>query len=494
MPHVVTQSCCSDASCVYACPVNCIQPTPDDPAFLLAEMLYIDPTTCVDCGACVGACPVGAIKPHTKLTVAEQPFELINAAYYAEQPRPRPLLAPVEAPLEVRRRPEPLRVAIVGSGPAAMYAADELLTIPGALVDVYERLPVPYGLARTGVAPDHERTRQVSRQFDLIRRRPGLRLHLGVDVGRDVTHEQLAATHHAVIYAVGAATDRRLEIPGIELPGVASATDFVAWYNGHPDHLDRRFDLSHRRAIVIGNGNVALDVARILTIDPERLRGSEISPSALHTLRRSRIEEVIVVGRRGPEHAAFTLPELVGLAGTPGVDLLTADGIAGASLRDPKLELLARIEPSGAPRRIILRYRRSPTAVLGTKRAEAVEFAAADRPGARETIESGLVLTAIGYRGVPVAGLPFDPHTGTVPNVAGRVLERPGVYVAGWIKRGPTGFIGTNRSCALETVRSLVADDNAGRLAITLPARSGTRRRARAVPGRAGRRRQPAAS
>ena len=497
MPHVVTQSCCNDASCVYACPVNCIQPTPDDPAFALSEMLFIDPVACVDCGACVGACPVGAIKPHTKLTAAEQPFARINAGYYEERPRPRPLLAPVEAPLRVRRSAEPLRVAIVGSGPAAMYAADELLTIPGAQVDVYERLPVPYGLARTGVAPDHERTRQVSRQFDLIRRQRGLRLHLGVEVGRDVAHEQLAATHHAVIYAVGASTDRRLEIPGIELPGVASATEFVAWYNGHPDHLDRTFDLAHRRAIVIGNGNVALDVARILTVDPERLRGSEISPSALSTLRRSRIEEVIVVGRRGPEHSAFTLPELVGLAHTPGIDLLTDGELARPQPRDPKLELLSQLQPTGAPRRIILRYHRSPAAVVGSERVEAVEFAAGDHPGVHETLEAGLVLTSIGYRGRPVAGLPFDADTGTIPHHAGRVSGRAGVYVAGWIKRGPNGFIGTNRSCALETVRALVEDHNAGRLPalrVTPPARSGRPRRARDVPARGGRRRQPAPS
>ncbi|HEY2771762.1 MAG TPA: 4Fe-4S binding protein, partial [Solirubrobacteraceae bacterium] len=185
MPHVVTQSCCSDASCVYACPVNCIQPTPDSPEFVKAEMLYIDPVTCVDCGACVAACPVDAIKPHTQLTEAELPFLAINSDYHRPAP-PRPLLAPVTPPLDVRRG-RSLKVAVVGSGPAGMYAADELLTVPGATVEMFERLSLPYGLARYGVAPDHRRTRGIHRQFDQIGRQPGLRLHTGVEVGRDVT-------------------------------------------------------------------------------------------------------------------------------------------------------------------------------------------------------------------------------------------------------------------------------------------------------------------
>jgi ferredoxin/flavodoxin---NADP+ reductase len=471
MPHVVTQSCCSDGSCVYACPVNCIQPTPDDPDFALAEMLYVDPATCVDCGACVSACPVDAIKPQSKLTEAEQPFLKINADYF-RTPRPRPLLARPVPALQVRHRPKPLRVAIVGSGPAAMYAADEILTVPGARVDVYERLTVPYGLARTGVAPDHPRTRSVSRQFDMIRSQSRLKLLLGVEVGRDVSHEELLAGHHAVIYAVGASTDRRLDVPGMGLPGTGSATEFVAWYNGHPDFAERDFDLSGPRAVVIGNGNVALDVARILTVDPERLAGTDIAPAALATLRRSRIEEVVVVGRRGPAESAFTLPELVGLSTTPGVELAVEMGELPAETGgDPKLELLRSLGPgAGTGRRIRLRYRLRPARIIGTERAEAVEFARTDADGAHETVLAAPVLTSIGYRGVPVPGLPFDEATGTVPNAQGRVLSPdgaaplPGAYVAGWIKRGPSGFIGTNKSCAQETVRELVADFSAGRL------------------------------
>ena len=312
MPHIVTQSCCSDGSCVFACPVNCIHPTPDEPDFATAEMLYIDPATCVDCGACVTACPVGAIVPHTRLPVDQIDFLDVNAEFY-RQGRERPLLAPRTPALELGPRRESLRVAVVGSGPAAMYAADELLTVPGARVDMYERLSRPYGLARWGVAPDHERTRAVSELFDVITRERGFRLHLGVEIGRDLTHEQLIADHDAVLYAVGAASDRRLDVPGIGLPGTATATEFVAWYNGHPEHADRIYDLAHPRVVVIGNGNVALDVARILTADPDRLATTDISPAALAALRASAVEEVVVVGRRGPQHSAFTLPELIGL-------------------------------------------------------------------------------------------------------------------------------------------------------------------------------------
>ena len=464
MPHVVTQSCVGDGSCVYACPVNCIQPTPDDPAFELAEMLHVDPVACVDCGACVSACPVDAIKPHDKLDAGERAFLAINAGYH-RTPRPRPLLAPVRPPLRVRRSGRPLRVAIVGSGPAAMYAADEILTIADARVDVYERLPVPYGLVHAGIAPDHRRTRRIARQLDAIAADPRLRMHLGVEVGADVTHDRLLEAHDAVIYAVGAATDRRLEIPGAGLPGVASATQFVAWYNGHPDHADRSFDLSHRRAVIVGNGNVALDVARILTVDPETLADTALAPAALAALRASRIEEVVVAGRRGPEASAFTLPELVGLSATPGIVVgVPPAELEGAIAGDPKVDLLRGLAADGrAGRRITLRYGLSPERVLGEEAVTAVRFD-------RETIDAGLLVTSIGYRGMPVADLPYDEATGTIPNADGRVLDPatgaplPGVYVVGWIKRGPTGFIGTNKSCSQDTVLGLVEDHNAGRL------------------------------
>ncbi|GAA2131666.1 FAD-dependent oxidoreductase [Actinomadura napierensis] len=488
MPHVVTQSCCGDASCVYACPVNCIHPTPDEPDFLTSDMLYIDPVACVDCGACVSACPVDAIVPHDRLAESQEPFVPINAAFYADG-RPRPLLAPHVPPLTVPQGREPLDVAIVGTGPAAMYAADELLTVPGARVTMYERLSAPYGLARTGVAPDHVKTRQVSELFDRIVAQDGLRIVYGTQVGRDVTHQQLLDRHHAVVYAVGASADRRLDVPGRDLPGAATATEFVAWYNGHPDFTDRRFDLSHERAVIVGNGNVALDVARILTADPERLAGTSIAPYALEALRHSRVEEVVIVARRGIAHSAFTVPELVGLMQTPGIDLVldSADLDLESGAADPttsqKIRLLRELAgrpASGEGRRIVLRYLASPLAITGGDRVEGVELArnayvpgSGDRvepTGERETLDAGLVLSSIGYRGTAVPGVPFDEARAVMPNAGGRVLTEPdgavlpGVYATGWIKRGPTGFIGTNKQDAMETVRHVVDDYAAGRL------------------------------
>ena len=478
MPHVVTQSCCSDASCVYACPVNCIHPTPDEPDFATAEMLHIDPATCVDCGACVGACPVDAIKPQDRLSVAELPFVGLNADYYREHNAPHryPALAPLIPTMPARADREPLRVAIVGSGPAAMYAADELLKRPGARVNVFERLSQPYGLARTGVAPDHQRTRRISELFAVITREPGIELFVDAEVGGPIRHEDLRAHHHAVIYALGAASDRRLDIPGADLPGVASATEFVGWYNGHPDHIHRHFDLSSRRVVLIGNGNVALDVARILLTDPERLEHTAISRDALATLRKSAVEEVVLVGRRGPEHSAFTMPEFTGLIGADDFDVVVRhsdfrkrsdfsnfadpDPATTSHPQHQKLAVLRHLGDAAdvpAKRRVVLRYGLPPSAVCGNDAVSAVEFGSV-------RIETGLLLTSIGYRGTPTPALPYDPATGVVPNRAGRVDGVASTYVVGWCKRGPSGFIGTNKSCAHETVENLVADFNAGLL------------------------------
>jgi ferredoxin--NADP+ reductase len=475
MTHVVTQSCCSDASCTYACPVNCIQPTPDDPDFLLAEMLHIDAASCVDCGACVSACPVQAIKPASALTEAELPFLDINRLYHEEQRQAgkvRALLAKPPARLQVRAHQRPLRVAVIGSGPSGLYAADEVLTIPRAEVTVFERLSEPYGLARFGVAPDHRRTRRISGQFEQIRQARGLKFELGVDVGVDVTREELLTRFDAVIYAVGAASDRRLEIPGAELAGVDTATRFVAWYNGHPDFADVSFDLSHPRAVVVGNGNVGLDVARILSTDPDRLAETDISPRALATLRASQVQEVLITARRGPHEAAFTLPELLGLASAPGVELVVDPAVA-TKVEGSKLAWLARLSDASRAgrRRVVLRFHLAPERVLGADGAmTGVEFAhTAD--GDAETIDAGLLLTSIGYGGAPVPGLPFDAASRTVPNRQGRVIDPasgepiPGTYVTGWIKRGPSGFLGTNRSDSQETVRMLVEDFNGGLLA-----------------------------
>jgi ferredoxin--NADP+ reductase len=484
MPHVITQSCCSDGSCVYACPVNCIHPSPDEPGFATTEMLYIDPASCVDCAACVTACPVGAIVAETHLTPEQLPFAAVNAAYFPARPEGErvPLntsLAPVAPAPRVRRGRTPLTVAIVGSGPAGMYAADELLTQRGVQANVFDKLPTPYGLVRAGVAPDHQSTKGVTSLFDRISRRRGFGFYLNVEVGQHISHAELLAHHHAVLYAVGAPGDRRLAIDGMGLPGTGTATETIAWINGHPDFAGRDVDLGHSRVVVIGNGNVALDVARLLTAAPDALAATDISDNALKTLRDSAIREVVVAARRGPAQSAFTLPELIGLTGTAHVVLDDADldlvhrDLAAASdpLTRSKLEILAGLTSSSTESirpRIRLAYGLTPVRILGDIHPSGVEFARTGTldPGAMDTVvlDAGLVLTSIGYRGKPVPGLPFDDDAGVVPNVEGRVTGSRGAYVAGWIKRGPTGFIGTNKSCAMNTVAALVEDYNAGLL------------------------------
>jgi ferredoxin--NADP+ reductase len=287
-----------------------------------------------------------------------------------------------------------------------------------------------------------------------------------------VTLDEVLAHHHAVIHASGASGDRRLGIPGEDLPGSHPAREFVAWYNGHPEHADREFDLTAPRAVVVGNGNVALDVARILVSDVETLRRTDIADHALDALGLSRVEEVVVLGRRGPEHAACTTPELLALGSLPGIDVLVEGPVAAGPDAPAKLKILAeysRREPTPGNKRIVLRFGATPRKVLGTDRTEALVVAGTDG-GTVDRIECGMVLRAVGYRGLPIAGLPFDETTGTVANVAGRVVEAAtgqavaGHYVAGWIKRGATGVIGTNRYCAAETVEALLDDHRAGLL------------------------------
>jgi ferredoxin--NADP+ reductase len=465
---------------VYACPVNCIHPSPDEPGFATAEMLYIDPAACVDCGACVSACPVGAIAPESRLEPKQLPFVALNAAFYPERAAdekvpPTSKLAPViEAPFVDARGGGPLTVAIVGSGPAAMYAADELLTQRGVRVNVFERLPTPYGLVRAGVAPDHQSTKRVTKLFDKVTRLAGFTFYLNVEVGSDLTHDELLAHHHAVLYAIGAPNDRRLDIDGMGLPGTATATEVVAWINGHPEYTDLPVDLGHERVVIVGNGNVALDVARILTTDPDVLARTDISDHALAALRASAVQEVMIAARRGPAQSAFTLPELIGLTSTCEVVLDAADhdlvlrDLAQASdpLTRNKLEVLSKLGDASAPAtrpRIRLAYQLTPNRVVGEGRADGVEFTATGTDEVRQ-LSAGLVLSSIGYRGKPIRGLPFDESGAVVPNDGGRVIGAPGSYVAGWIKRGPTGFIGTNKSCAAQTVHNLVADYNDGLL------------------------------
>jgi ferredoxin--NADP+ reductase len=391
----------------------------------------------------------------------------------------------------------PLRVAIVGSGPAGAYAAEQLLSAKDAeaTVDVFERLATPWGLVRAGVAPDHPNIKAVTRRYEKTAAREGCRFFGHVEVGRDVTVEELKARYHAVIYAFGAAADRRLGIPGEDLPGSHSATEFVAWYNGHPDFCDHEFDLTATTAVVVGNGNVALDVARMLALPREHLAATDVADHALDVLADSAIREVVVLGRRGPAQAAFTTPELIELSELADADVIVDPGdveLDPASARmveeadlatKKKIEVLrgyATAEPQGRERRIVLRFFASPVEILGSERVEGVRIARTEldeRLRARltdveETIRCQLVFRSVGYRGIPLPGVPFDERTATIPNEAGRVLDRPGEYVSGWIKRGPSGIIGTNKKDSQETVASLLEDAAAGRLpepAITDP-------------------------
>ncbi|GAB4003434.1 FAD-dependent oxidoreductase [Nocardioides ultimimeridianus] len=442
---------------MLACPVNCIHPAPGEPGFGTAEMLYIDAAACVDCGACTTACPVGAIDHVSRLTPDQLPFVELNNAYFVGEPHAdrTPLALVEKRSYDVA----PMRVAVVGAGPAGLYAADELLKVPGMTVHVYDRLLTPHGLVRAGVAPDHTRTKRAQDLFAQIEQEQGFDYRLGVEVGVDVTHEQLSAAYDAVLYSVGAATDRRLGVEGEDLPGSVSATELVAWYNGHPERAHDSYDLATRRAVVIGNGNVALDVARVLTLPPEHLVHTDISDVALAALRDSRIEEVVVLGRRGPEHAAFTLPEMIGLSGEHDIDIVVEGEIPTTTAKTRQLRLLAGRAPlGGGRRRIVFRFLAEAERILGTDRATGVEL-----KGTGEVIEAGLVIRAVGYRAHAVPDLPFDEERAVVPNERGRVT--PGTYVAGWIKRGPNGFIGTNKTDATETVGALLEDARAGLLA-----------------------------
>ena len=388
---------------------------------------------------------------------------------------------------------EPLRVAVVGSGPAGFYAADALLKSEGppVEVDLIDRLPTPWGLVRLGVAPDHENIKAVSRAFEKTAARPGFRFFGNVEVGSSVSHAELVELYDAVVYTVGAQTDRRLGIPGEDLPGSFAATEFVAWYNGHPDFQEREFDLSHERAVVVGNGNVAIDCARMLALTPEELAPTDTTHEATDAIARAGVREIVMLGRRGPVQAAFTPPELKELGELAGAEPvvdpadLRLDAASEAELEADRerarrnfelLEEYAARAPEGKPRRIVLRFLVSPVAILGQDRVEAVEIVRNElvaeggrivaRPtGETEVVPAGIVLRSVGYKGVALPGVPFDERSGTIPNEGGRVAGAERTYVAGWIKRGPSGVIGTNKKDAAETVELLLADARAGRLA-----------------------------
>jgi ferredoxin--NADP+ reductase len=395
----------------------------------------------------------------------------------------------------------PLRVAIVGSGPAGFYAAGHLLkskTHPDldVQVDMFDRLPTPWGLVRGGVAPDHPNIKAVSRVYEKTAQHPEFRFYGNVELGRDLGHDDLTDRYHAVIYAVGAQTDRRMGIPGEDLPGSWAATALVAWYNGHPDYRDLEFDLSHERAVVIGNGNVAADVARMLALTRDELAETDVADHALEVLAESRVREVVVLGRRGPAQVAFTNPELLELGEMTDADLYVAakdleldplsrawiESEAASTTARKNVEILtdfAGREPAGKRRRIVLRFLVSPVEILGDERVEGIRIChneLRDQGGSLracttdrlEEMDCGIVFRSIGYRGMPLPDLPFDEGRGTVPNDGGRILADgeplPGEYVVGWIKRGPTGIIGTNKRDAQETVGMVLSDLDAGRL------------------------------
>ena len=472
MTFFITNGCCKDGSCIPVCPVQCIRPVPGDPDFTTSEQLYIDPATCIDCGACMDECPVDAVGSPWDVTEDQEHHLQVNAAAFemhpiVESPPPVPVrrVLPVERPA--------LAVAIVGSGPAACYAAAELSAVQGVSVSVFERLPTPFGLVRFGVAPDHSNTKKITARFASVFSRPNVHCFFNVEVGPDLSVDELLEYHHAVIWAGGASDDRRLGIPGEDLPGCHSAREFVAWYNGHPEHASTDLDLSGGRAVVIGNGNVALDVARLLAQPTSRLQSTDIADHALSALGASNITEVVVVGRRGPEHAAYSVGEVIALGRTDGITLLAPDKelnkvLVGSGA--PPAMAAEAISPAPVPgtRSVVLRFGLQPISINGAEAVESVTFQRSD--GTLEVVDAHLVLRAAGYRGTAVEGLPFDSVTTTLPNTAGRVYDPVtgdpllGMYCAGWIKRGATGVIGTNKTDAAESVEALLHDFAAGRL------------------------------
>jgi len=396
----------------------------------------------------------------------------------------------------------PLRVAIIGSGPSGFYAAERLqkekdLTVE---IDMYDRLPTPFGLVRGGVAPDHQKIKSVTKIYDRIAGKDNFRFYGHVEFGRDVTRADLAAHYHAIIYAVGAQTDRNLGIPGEDLPGSHAATEFVGWYNGHPDFRDYEFDLTQEAAAVIGVGNVAMDVSRILARTRGELIETDITDYALDALVNSNIKTIYIFGRRGPAQAAFTNPEIKELGDMEGADLIIApneielDPLSQeyldsdeADRKDVKnvaiMKEFAARTPEGKPKQIVLRFLASPVEIMGTDHVTGIKVVKNElyknergtlRPRSTEdteTIPVGLVFRSVGYRGVALPDVPFYDKWGIIPNDHGRVLTEfggeetvTGDYVVGWIKRGPSGIIGTNKPDSVETVEKLLQDVQTGAL------------------------------
>lgn len=467
---VITQSCCSDAACVSVCPVNCIHPTPEEWGFGSSDILHIDPQACIDCGACADACPVDAIFPADRLGTRDNVFIEINADYYKNNPDVTSGWSGVTYP-EIPKLPAGLRVALVGTGPSGGYALRTLLDRTEARVTVIDKLPTPGGLVRAGVAPDHPGTKGVLRGFDLLYRDPRVTMATNVAVGdvadgADITPAELAEHFDAVFYAVGASESRRLGIPGEDLPGSTSATELVAWYNAVPGAdaappIRRDADATGR-AVVVGTGNVALDVARILVSPPELLATTDIADRALNILKEQNVHEVVLLGRRDQANAAYTSAEYRALSTIPGVEVVVYD--------DPDAPLPDFSAPADpARRRIVFVFHSVPEEILGTEQVAGVVVRTGQHT---HRIAADLAVRSIGYRSVPIAGLPFDDERGVFPNDEGRMLDAhgeviAGVYVLGWAKRGPSGGIGANKMCAQRTVEDFIADAKQGAIART---------------------------
>ncbi|MDE2142187.1 MAG: FAD-dependent oxidoreductase [Elusimicrobia bacterium] len=390
----------------------------------------------------------------------------------------------------------PLRVAIVGSGPSGFYAADALLKAPGlqVRVDVFDRLPTPYGLVRGGVAPDHQKIKAVIAVYEKVALDPRVRFFGNVKLGRDLSVDELRARYDQIVYAVGCESDRHMGIPGEELNGSHSATEFVGWYNAHPDHQDHEFDLSCSAAAVIGIGNVAMDVTRLLACSPDDLAKTDIADHALGALRANRIKTIWLLGRRGPAEAAYSPAEIEEIGELPTADLVVdpaeaaVDAVSQDELKDAnvrkKVEYVqkhAALGEGAKGRKVRLRFCVSPVELIGEDgRVKALRLeknklisdgkggVKSVGTGALETIPVGLVLRSVGYRGVPIPGVPFDEKSGHISNDAGRVTAAgaavPGEYVVGWAKRGPSGLIGTNRADSVLTVQAMLADLKDGKL------------------------------
>jgi ferredoxin--NADP+ reductase len=393
----------------------------------------------------------------------------------------------------------PYYVAIVGSGPSGYFAAASLLKFadssvaaggPNVRVDMLEMLPTPWGLVRSGVAPDHPKIKSISKTFEKTTLDERFRFFGNIAVGRDVQTTELAGRYDAVVYAVGAQSDRPLGIPGEDLPGSVAAVDFVGWYNAHPHFEDMAPDISNGRAVVVGNGNVAIDVARILVTDPDILANTDIADHALQALHDRGVQEVVILGRRGPLQSAFTTLELRELGELEGVDVIVSpadlaeisdeDAEAAGKIAKANIKVLrgyAEKEPRPGNRRIVFRFRTSPIEITGSDRVEGIVLGqnalvtdasgrvVAEDTGQRETLPAQLVVRAVGYRGVPTSGLPFDESRGTIPHVDGKVNDSSNEYVVGWIKRGPSGVIGTNKKDSQDTVETLLRDLAAADLA-----------------------------